>query len=96
MTERVVNHLIEFSIPGKPWLTWTPLEDGADLGKWQERLPGTRKKTRYRLVRRTAVITDEILDEIPQKGSPPEAYAADRATALGTRISDYQASDLSR
>lgn len=60
----VVNRVIEYRKPGKEWLTWAFLLPHEKDEIWRKRLPGIdhRGNLRFQLVRRTAVITDEVLD----------------------------------
>ena len=64
MSYTVVSHVIEYSRDdGKTWETWGVQPDG----DWRKLLPGAshRGKLVFRLVKREAVITDEVLDEEP-------------------------------
>lgn len=62
----VVNYLIEASARDKPWITWDSVPQNEMIAKheWRKRLPGIdkRENIRFQLVRRTAVIADEVLD----------------------------------
>jgi hypothetical protein len=61
----IVNHVIEFSRDEVNWHTyWSQPIASEAAGEWRKRLPGAdhRQKTSFRLVKRTAVITDEVLD----------------------------------
>lgn len=67
---KTVTYMIEVSRDqGKTWMTWTYLNPRHDPGEWLKSLPGDahRGTLVFRLVKRTAVITDEVLAEEPQK-----------------------------
>jgi hypothetical protein len=61
-----INYVIEYSMPGREWKTWDFVPQSEMIAKheWRNRLPGAdhRGNLRFRLVKRTALITDEILD----------------------------------
>jgi hypothetical protein len=68
----IVNHVIEYSVEGSPWASWwnQPSTEEQVAG-WRKSLPRpqSRERTSFRLVKRTAVITDEVLDEDPKTGT---------------------------
>jgi hypothetical protein len=67
----VVNYVVEFRVAGGPWGTWAGTGNIADddggsaqeefLLAWKTRHDPARMQ--FRLVRRTAVITDEVIAE---------------------------------
>jgi hypothetical protein len=66
----IVNYVVEFSVRGGPWGTWLGSKDlGDDETEGQEaflrawRGKHDPRQMRFRLVKRTAVITDELLAE---------------------------------
>jgi hypothetical protein len=68
MNETVTSYVIEASVPGKPWLTWGSGENEADAREsYAGFLAIRRTRTRFRLVKRTAVITDEVLESEDQE-----------------------------
>ena len=68
MNETVTSYVIEASVPGKPWITWAHADDeaGARIA-YASFLASRRTRTRFRLARRTAVITDEVLESEEQE-----------------------------
>jgi len=68
--EVVTNYVVEFRAPGRSWLAFA---NGGDDRKAAERAfeigAGSRRSTglstEYRLVRRTALVTDEVLAAVP-------------------------------
>ena len=68
MNETVISYIIEASIPGKPWLAWAHVDDEDDARvAYASFLGSHRTRTRFRLVKRTAVITDEVLESEEQE-----------------------------
>jgi hypothetical protein len=73
MSYTTENLLVEYQrtdIEDAPWQAWTFLGSEKSAGNWESCLPGeyvNRKgenlRLRFRLVKRTAVITDEVLGE---------------------------------
>ena len=85
----VVNYVVEFRVAGGPWGTWAGTGNIADddgrsareefLLAWKTRHDPARM--RFRLVRRTSVITDEVMaEELP--GGSIEMLQGDRAKTL--------------
>jgi len=64
--QTVMNLVIEVRAPGKPWITWDlpPQSEMIAKHEWRNRLPGAdhRENLECQLIRRTAVVTDEVLD----------------------------------
>jgi len=66
--QKTTNLVIEYKRPARGPLTpeseWLPFfADPEDAESWRDYLPVSNDGTRYRLVRRTATITDEVLGE---------------------------------
>jgi hypothetical protein len=59
-----VNYVVEFRVDDRPWRTW--LNAGGDEQHARDACrtaqAGRRRRTEFRLVKRTAVITDEVLE----------------------------------
>jgi hypothetical protein len=67
MSRTEENYVVEFRLEpeGGGWLTFTFINGGHE--HWKSVLPkaDARERLSFRLVKRTAVITDEVLDEDP-------------------------------
>lgn len=63
-----VNWVVEASAHSRPWITMTNAGDKEELGRlsyqaWLDSRAAAGGSARYRLVKRTAVITDEVVEE---------------------------------
>jgi hypothetical protein len=66
VSETVVNYVVEARVPGKPWLTMQLIPENAGkpfAHKAYENWLASPGHLEYRLLRRTAVVTDEVLVE---------------------------------
>ena len=66
--QKITNLVIEYRRKGSDgeWFTWCFLNPGEEPGNWVHRKlgkPDSREHLEFRLVRRTTVITDEVLGE---------------------------------
>ena len=67
-SETVTSYVIEASVPGKPWITWAHVKDEAGARVAYASFLGSRRnRTRFRLVKHTAVITSEVLESENQE-----------------------------
>jgi hypothetical protein len=111
MSYTTENLLVEYQrtdIEDAPWQAWTFLGSEKSAGNWESCLPGeyvNRKgenlRLRFRLVKRTAVITDEVLAENPVRtgecaicgASGVEVKVRQEHNWLEKGVPDYQCTD---
>jgi len=64
----VINYVVEARRAGRPWITMHSTGDDEELGRavysdWLASKRHTESTLEYRLVRRTAVFTDEVIEQ---------------------------------
>jgi hypothetical protein len=104
MSYTVTDHVVEWQfndVEDAQWQTWAFIGGGQE--NWEKCLPGEdhRERLRFRLVKRTAVITDEILAENPVRkgecsicgGKDVEVRTRQEHNWLEEGIPDYQCTD---
>jgi hypothetical protein len=71
----VVNYVVEYRLPGKPWLIWPqviPVDEQGARAAYRAVAGSPRVgRLQYRLVRRVAVITDEVIAATRTDSEPP-------------------------